>query len=84
MVSILPEFAPNGALLKLDSEKQPETAQSLRMMYFGNVPGGIVFSDTQPLFVRLFSSAVDEPAELCISCVAQRKRKARVRPSAIS
>jgi|SRR5579862_9536489 len=25
----------------------PETAQSLRMMYFGNVPGGAVFSDTQ-------------------------------------
>ena len=47
MVPILPEFAPNGALLKLDSEKQPETAQTLRMMYFGNVPGGIVFSDTQ-------------------------------------
>lgn len=46
-VAILAEFAPNGALLKLDAEKHPETAQSLRMMYFGNVPGGAVFSDTQ-------------------------------------
>ena len=36
------EFAPNGSLLKLDSQKQPETAQSLRMMYYGNVPGGIL------------------------------------------
>jgi hypothetical protein len=47
MVPILAEFAPNGALLKLDAQKHPETAQSLRMMYFGNVPGGVVFSDTQ-------------------------------------
>ena len=46
-VPILAEFAPNAALLKLDAEKHPETAQSLRMMYFGNVPGGAVFSDTQ-------------------------------------
>lgn len=46
-VPILAEFAPNGALLKLDAQKHPETAQSLRMMYFGNVPGGAVFSDTQ-------------------------------------
>jgi len=46
-VPILAEFAPNGALLKLDAQKHPETAQTLRMMYFGNVPGGAVFSDTQ-------------------------------------
>jgi hypothetical protein len=46
-VPILAEFAPNGALLKLDAQTHPETAQSLRMMYFGNVPGGAVFSDTQ-------------------------------------
>jgi hypothetical protein len=46
-VPILPEFGPNGALLKLESKTHPETAQSLRMMYFGNVPGGVVFSDTQ-------------------------------------
>ena len=46
-VPILAEFAPNGALLKLDAQSHPETAQSLRMMYFGNVPGGAVFSDTQ-------------------------------------
>jgi hypothetical protein len=47
MVPILPEFAANGAVLGLDAEKHPETAQSLRMTYFGNVPGGSVFSDTQ-------------------------------------
>jgi hypothetical protein len=47
MVPILAEFAPNGALLKLDSQTHPETAQSLRMRYFGNVTGGSVFSDTQ-------------------------------------
>lgn len=47
MVPILAEFAPNGTLLKLDAVKRPEVAQGLRMMYFGNVPGGAVFSDTQ-------------------------------------
>lgn len=46
-VPILPEFGPNGALLKLNSRTHPETSQSLRMAYFGNVPGGAVFSDTQ-------------------------------------
>jgi hypothetical protein len=46
-VPILAEFAPNGALLKLDAQTHPETAQSLRMAYFGNLPGGAVFSDTQ-------------------------------------
>lgn len=46
-VPILAEFAPNGALLTLDSRTRPEIAQTLRMMYFGNVPGGTVFSDTQ-------------------------------------
>jgi hypothetical protein len=46
-VPILAEFAPNGSLLKLNAQTHPETAQSLRMMYFGNVPGGAVFSDTQ-------------------------------------
>jgi hypothetical protein len=46
-VPILAEFAPNGALLDLDARTHPETAQTLRMMYFGNVPVGAVFSDTQ-------------------------------------
>ena len=46
-VPILAEFGPNGALLQLDSRTHPELQQSLRMMYFGNVPGGAVFSDTQ-------------------------------------
>jgi hypothetical protein len=46
-VPILAEFAPNGAILKLDARTHPENAQDVRMMYFGNVPGGIVFSDTQ-------------------------------------
>jgi hypothetical protein len=47
MVPILAEFAANGAVLGLDAEKHPETSQSLRMTYFGNVPGGSVFSDAQ-------------------------------------
>ena len=46
-VPILAEFAANGAVLKLDAQTHPETAQSLRMTYFGNVLGGSVFSDTQ-------------------------------------
>jgi hypothetical protein len=46
-VAILPEFSANGALLKLDARKQPETQQSFRMMYYGNVASGAVFSDTQ-------------------------------------
>jgi hypothetical protein len=50
-VPILAEFAPNGAVANLDAKTRPQEAQTLRMMYFGNVPGGIVFSDTQ-----LFSS----------------------------
>jgi hypothetical protein len=46
-VPILAEFSPNAGVLKLDAQKHPEAAQSLRMMYFGNVPGGAVFSDSQ-------------------------------------
>ena len=46
-VSILPEFSANGSLLKLDAERQPQTEQSFRMMYYGNVASGVVFSDTQ-------------------------------------
>ena len=47
MVPILPEFSPNGALLKLDAGRRPGVAQSFRMMYYGNVASGAVFSDTQ-------------------------------------
>jgi hypothetical protein len=46
-VAILPEFSANGALLKLDSARKPHTEQSFRMMYYGNVASGAVFSDTQ-------------------------------------
>jgi hypothetical protein len=46
-VAILPEFSANGSLLKLDAVRQPQTEQSLRMMYYGNVASGVVFSDTQ-------------------------------------
>jgi hypothetical protein len=46
-VPILAEFGSNGALLQLDAATRPEVQQSLRMMYFGNTPGGVVFSDTQ-------------------------------------
>lgn len=46
-VAILPEFGANASVLKLDAQKHPETNQSLRMMYFGNAPSGITFSDTQ-------------------------------------
>ena len=47
MVPILPEFSPNGALLKLDAGRRPAVEQSFRMMYYGNVASGAVFSDTQ-------------------------------------
>ena len=47
VVSILPEFSANGTLLKLDGQRQPQTQQSFRMMYYGNVASGVVFSDTQ-------------------------------------
>ncbi|GEO98355.1 hypothetical protein [Methylobacterium haplocladii] len=46
-VAILPEFSANGTLLGLDAERQPQTEQSLRMMYQANVVSGVVFSDTQ-------------------------------------
>jgi hypothetical protein len=46
-VPILAEFGPNAALLNLNAVTHPETNATLRMMYFGNVPGGAVFSDTQ-------------------------------------
>lgn len=46
-VAILPEFSPNGSVLKLDGERQPQTEQSFRMMYYGNVASGAVFSDMQ-------------------------------------
>jgi hypothetical protein len=38
-------------VLGLDAVKSPETHQSFRMMFYGNVPSGVVFSDQQ-----LFSS----------------------------
>lgn len=46
-VPILPEFSANGAVLQLNAQASPETNQSFRMMYYGNVPSGIVFSDSQ-------------------------------------
>lgn len=46
-VAILPEFSANGGLLKLDAARRPETDQSFRLMYYGNVASGVVFSDTQ-------------------------------------
>lgn len=47
MVPILPEFSPNGALHRLDARAHPETSQGFRMLWFGNVPAGVVFSDSQ-------------------------------------
>jgi hypothetical protein len=46
-VAILPKFSANGGLLKLDGAKQPQTEQSFRMMYYGDVASGVVFSDVQ-------------------------------------
>jgi len=44
----LPDFSANGAVvLQLDSIRSPGTDQSYRMMFFGNVPSGVVFSDQQ-------------------------------------
>jgi hypothetical protein len=47
MVPILPDFTPNSALLPLDSRARPELQQGFRMLWFGNVPAGVVFSDSQ-------------------------------------
>jgi hypothetical protein len=47
MVPILPEFSPSGALHRLDPRAHPETYPGFRMLWFGNVPAGVVFSDTQ-------------------------------------
>ncbi|MGB8898834.1 MAG: hypothetical protein WCC90_06140 [Methylocella sp.] len=33
--------------MKLDGAKQPQTEQSFRMMYYGDVASGVVFSDVQ-------------------------------------
>jgi len=46
-VPILPEFSANGSVLKLNSGGQPGNEQSFRMMYYANVPSGVVFSDSQ-------------------------------------
>lgn len=46
-VPILAEFGPNAQLRGLNAVTHPETAADVRMLYFGNVPGGAVFSDTQ-------------------------------------
>ncbi|WP_026606029.1 hypothetical protein [Methylocapsa acidiphila] len=46
-VAILPEFSANGAHLKLDASLRPQTEQSFRMMYYGNVASGAVFSASQ-------------------------------------
>jgi hypothetical protein len=46
-VAILPEFGPNASLLALDAQKEPGRSAGYRMMFYGNVPSGIVFSDTQ-------------------------------------
>jgi len=47
MVPILPEFSSNAAVHQLDARAHPETAQGYRMLWFGNIPSGVVFSDTQ-------------------------------------
>jgi hypothetical protein len=47
MVPILPEFSSNAALHQLDARAHPETAQGYRMLWFGNIPSGVIFSDTQ-------------------------------------
>ena len=46
-VAILPEFGPNASVLKLNAQKAPEKDSGYRMMFYGNVPSGIVFSDSQ-------------------------------------
>jgi hypothetical protein len=47
MVPILPDFTPNSALVRLDSRTHPELQQAFRMLWFGDVPAGVVFSDSQ-------------------------------------
>jgi hypothetical protein len=47
VVPILPGFSANGALLELDDDRRPGEHQSFRLLYFGNAPSGVVFSDSQ-------------------------------------
>jgi hypothetical protein len=46
-VPILAEFGPNASVLKLNAVTNPENNAAVRMLYFGNVPGGAIFSDAQ-------------------------------------
>jgi hypothetical protein len=46
-VAILQKFSPNAPLLNLDAARHPETNQSFRLMYYGNVASDAVFSDSQ-------------------------------------
>lgn len=81
-VPILPEFSANGSLLKLDAERQPQTEQSLRMMYYGNVASGVVFSDTQ-LYSSDYSLQLSMSLQNFISlrCVAKPQQASAPRPS---
>ncbi len=65
---ILPEFSANGAVLKLDAARRPATDQSFRMMYYGNVPSGVVFSDSQ-----LYSSDYSLQLSMSLQNFASRR-----------
>jgi hypothetical protein len=82
IAAILPEFSANGSLLKLDGDRQPQTAQSLRMMYYGNAASGAVFSDTQ-LYSSDYSLQLSMSLQNFISlrCVPKPQEASAPRPS---
>ena len=81
-VPILPEFSANGSLLKLDAAKQPETEQSLRLLYQGNAASGAVFSDTQ-LYSSDYSLQLSMSLQNFVSlrCAANATETATVKPA---
>jgi hypothetical protein len=73
-VPILPEFSANGSVLKLDAGRQPGTNQSLRMMYYGDVPSGVVFSDTQ-LYSSDYSLQLSMSVQTFVSLRCAKRRQ---------
>ena len=76
--SILPEFSPLGtAILGLDAGKEPETHQSFRMMFYGNVQSGVIFSEAQ-----LFSADYSLQLSMSLQNFVSRRCTANARDTA--
>jgi hypothetical protein len=67
-VAILPEFGANASVLGLDAQKRPERDAGYRMMFYGNVPSGVVFSDQQ-----LYSSDYSLQLSMSLQNFASRR-----------